>query len=128
MTAAGPCPLPVGDLELPRRVEALERCVVALQRQVARLEAAGHRTKGATGAALLRQIVAVVPAGTVFSAKDLLAHATVHPELAAALGTGNPRTIGHRLRAATRCPIDTVQLIAHSTDERGVIWMLEAVR
>lgn len=100
-----------------------------LDGQIARLEeqlAAKRREKAdRTDAAFLLVLARVVPAGVVFSAAEVLAHAALDRELAAAIGPMTARALGHYLRSlARRSGAGIVLQRCDDRNNRGCIWSI----
>jgi hypothetical protein len=66
-----------------------------------------------------------------FSAREVLRHAQVKPELSAALAAADcdtPRAIGRLLRRMERRTVDGVELVCVGSDRFGLTWCLRVSR
>lgn len=103
-------------------VDALEDRIAALEAELRDLKR--ERTVR-HDAALLDALATAIPFEVVFNAGEVIAHAALYPDLAAALGAVMPRTLGRRLaRVARLSPIAGVALECVGRDERGCIWQI----
>ena len=76
-------------------------------------------------AALLSPLAETIPLGVCFDAGEVLAHAALHPELAAAIGSMDAHQLGMRLaRLARRRPSTGLGLERAGRDKRGCYWKL----
>ena len=76
-------------------------------------------------AAFLLVLARVVPAGVVFSAAEVVAHAALDRELAQAIGPMTTKQLGHYLRSLAHRPVSGIQLQrADDRNNRGCIWSI----
>ena len=72
---------------------------------------------------LVTAIVIVVGPGVPFTAKELLQHAVIHPDLAAVLidaGIRSPKQLGRRLEKLSDCGVQR-----NKEERSGVLWTVE---
>jgi len=96
-----------------------------IQRTERHLTQLHQRRRERDDAAFLLTVARVVPAGVVFSAAELIAHARLDRALGHAIGTRTAKQLGHYLRLLARQPAAGVML--HRCDERnnrGCIWSI----
>ena len=104
-----------GTADLDDRIAALEAELVALKREKADRE----------DAAFLLVLARVIPAGVVFSAAEVLAHAALDRELAQAIGPMKAKSLGHYLRSLAKRPkVGIVLQRADDRNNRGCIWSI----
>lgn len=78
-------------------------------------------------ALLLYPLAQAIPLGVWFDAGEVLAHAALHPELAAAIGSMDAHQLGMKLaRLARRRPRTGLALERVGRDNRGCCWQLTA--
>ncbi len=112
------------DADVHAVVAALRSAIVALAERVAVLE---RRPRGRVDDDVeLMAAIASRVGGAVFSARELLAHATVDRELRAALRRhGTVQQVGLRLRAIADRPLAGFVLCRVARDEHGILWGLQ---
>jgi len=100
----------------------LDERIASLEAELAQLH---RRRRARDDAAFLLTVARVVPAGVVFSAVELIAHARLDRALGQAIGTRTPKQLGHYLRVLARSPATGV--ILHRCDDRnnrGCMWSI----
>jgi hypothetical protein len=102
---------------LEAELRAVHDRIVVLEQQIA----ASRPTGPVTDAALLAAIFASV-AGRVFTAKELLDHGQVDPDLAHVLAGFTGRRLGRRLRDIVRTGAEGWRLECCGRDNTGCIW------
>jgi len=98
---------------------------VEITRTEAHLAELHQRRRARDDAAFLLSVARVVPAGVVFSAAELIAHAALDRALGQAIGPRTPKQLGHYLRVLAQQPAAGVML--HRCDERnnrGCMWSI----
>ena len=113
-----------GSDRLARRLVDLEAVVATLRDQVAVLE---DQVRGLVedDVTLMRTLVGSVGA-TAFSSGELLEHARIAPELAAALrGCRRPQHVGKRLQALADRVLGGFVLRRVGRDHTGTIWAVQ---
>lgn len=107
---------------------ALRADVAALRDRVARLEQ-GRRRGPIDPAAEVRLLsaIATAAAGRVFTCGELIAHASVDPDLAHAIGARSSRRLGKWLRSLNGRAVGGYRIVRIGRDQAGSLWTVQVV-